>query len=64
MLTWLGQDLAQNTADWLIAFFHHPPYSKGSHNSDTEGQLIDMRANALPILEDYGVPRLDPAPPE
>jgi hypothetical protein len=55
MLTWLDQDLAQNTADWLIAFFHHPPYSKGSHNSDTEGQLIDMRANALPILEDYGV---------
>lgn len=55
MLTWLDQDLAQNTADWLIAFFHHPPYSKGSHNSDTEGQLIDMRANALPVLEAGGV---------
>jgi hypothetical protein len=55
MLTWLQSDLAANTKDWLIAFFHHPPYSKGSHNSDTEGQLIDMRQNALPILESHGV---------
>lgn len=36
MLTWLQNDLAANTKDWLIAFFHHPPYSKGSHNSDSE----------------------------
>ncbi len=55
MLTWLEADLAQNTADWLVAFFHHPPYSKGSHDSDTEGLLIDMRANALPVLEANGV---------
>jgi hypothetical protein len=55
MLTWLQNDLAANTKDWLIAFFHHPPYSKGSHNSDSEGELIDMRQNALPILESHGV---------
>lgn len=55
MLTWLRNDLAANTKDWLIAFFHHPPYSKGSHNSDTESQLVDMRKNALPILERHGV---------
>ncbi|MFM8359796.1 MAG: metallophosphoesterase, partial [Verrucomicrobiota bacterium] len=55
MLTWLQQDLAQNTADWLVAFFHHPPYSKGSHDSDTEAFLVQMRQNALPILESYGV---------
>jgi acid phosphatase type 7 len=55
MLTWLQSDLAANTKDWLIAFFHHPPYSKGSHNSDSEGELIDMRQNALPILESHGV---------
>jgi len=36
---------------WIIAFWHHPPYTKGSHDSDTEGELIDMRQNALPILE-------------
>lgn len=55
MLTWLQDDLTANNADWTIAFWHHPPYSKGSHNSDTEGRLIDMRQNALPILEDNGV---------
>ena len=55
MLTWLQQDLQAASADWLVAFWHHPPYTKGSHNSDTEGALIDMRENALPILESYGV---------
>jgi hypothetical protein len=55
MLSWLENDLATNQQDWLIAFWHHPPYSKGSHNSDTESGLIDMRENALPLLESYGV---------
>ncbi|MCF7733885.1 MAG: metallophosphoesterase family protein, partial [Akkermansiaceae bacterium] len=55
MATWLTQDLASTTATWIIAFFHHPPYTKGSHNSDTEGHLIEMRRNFLPILEDGGV---------
>lgn len=55
MLTWLKADLAASKQPWLIAYWHHPPYTKGSHNSDTEGQLIDMRENALPILEAAGV---------
>src|SRR5439155_3251440 len=55
MLTWLKSDLAANTQQWLIAFWHHPPYSKGSHDSDTETELIEMRQYALPILESYGV---------
>ena len=55
MLTWLSDDLQATDADWIIAFWHHPPYSKGSHNSDTESQLIDMRQNVLPILEGHGV---------
>ena len=55
MLTWLDNDLAQNTQKWTIAFWHHPPYTKGSHDSDLETQLIEMRQNALPILEDAGV---------
>jgi hypothetical protein len=55
MMTWLRQDLAATTQDWLIAFWHHPPYSKGSHDSDSESALTDMRRNALPILEDHGV---------
>ncbi len=55
MLTWLENDLAANRQDWLIAYWHHPPYSKGSHDSDRESKLRDMRENALPLLESYGV---------
>jgi hypothetical protein len=55
MLGWLQQDLAANTKPWTIAFWHHPPYSKGSHDSDIETALTEMRENALPILENGGV---------
>jgi hypothetical protein len=55
MLTWLEADLAQNTRDWVIAFWHHPPYSKGSHDSDLEHELVQMREHVLPILERGGV---------
>ena len=55
MMTWLENDLAANDKTWLIAFWHHPPYTNGSHNSDDEGSLGDMRENFVPILESYGV---------
>ncbi len=55
MMTWLESDLASTVQDWIVAFWHHPPYSKGSHNSDSEAELIQMRQNALPILEAGGV---------
>ncbi len=55
MATWLRADLLSTTNTWLIAFWHHPPYTKGSHNSDTEVELIEMRQNFLPILESAGV---------
>ncbi len=52
---WLEKDLAQVKAPWMIAFWHHPPYSKGSHDSDKEKNLVEMRENFLPILEKHGV---------
>ena len=55
MAAWLRNDLQSATATWLIAYWHHPPYTKGSHNSDTEAELIQMRQNFLPILEGAGV---------
>ena len=55
MMSWLAHDLAATRQEWIIAFWHHPPYSKGSHDSDTEGRLIEMRENALPLLESWGV---------
>jgi hypothetical protein len=55
MSIWLESDLQANTNQWIIAYWHHPPYTKGSHDSDTETELIEMRQNILPILEAYGV---------
>jgi len=55
MATWLGQDLAATQATWILACFHHPPYTKGGHDSDLESNLIAARANILPILESGGV---------
>ncbi|MFQ5604972.1 MAG: metallophosphoesterase [bacterium] len=55
MLTWLEEDLAANDKDWTIAFWHHPPYSKGTHDSDSDKPLVLMRQFAVPILEDGGV---------
>ena len=56
MLDWLEDDLlASESQRWTIALWHHPPYSKGSHDSDDESRLIDMRENAVEILEDHGV---------
>ena len=55
MMTWLALDLLGTTKDWIIAFWHHPPYTKGSHDSDSEVELIEMRQSALPLLEARGV---------
>ncbi|MEO8218976.1 MAG: fibronectin type III domain-containing protein [Acidobacteriota bacterium] len=55
MMTWLASDLASTGEQWIIAYWHHPPYSKGSHDSDSDPQLAEMRQNALPILENGGV---------
>jgi hypothetical protein len=54
MANWLRADLDANTNQWLIAFWHHPPYSKGSHDSDDEIEMIEMRQNIVPILESHG----------
>ena len=55
MAQWLRADLEEADAKWLVAFWHHPPYTKGSHDSDVEGPLIEMRENFMPILETAGV---------
>jgi len=53
---WVKADLEANkNKGWVIAYWHHPPYSMGSHNSDTERQLIKIRENFIQILERYGV---------
>ena len=55
MLAWLRADLAAASAPWIVAYWHHPPYTKGSHDSDAEPQLAQMRERFLPVLEAHGV---------
>lgn len=59
MLQWLANDVNTTEQEWIVAFWHHPPYSHGSHDSDdpndSGGRLFDIRENALPILENAGV---------
>lgn len=55
MLKWLEENLRTCQAEWLIAYWHHPPYSKGYHDSDIGTQQIFMRSRVLPILEAHGV---------
>jgi hypothetical protein len=50
-LKWLEGELAKDTSEWKIAFFHHPPYSSGGkHGSSTE-----LREVLEPIFIKYGV---------
>ncbi|MEC7583382.1 MAG: metallophosphoesterase [Planctomycetota bacterium] len=59
MMQWLRADLASTTARWTIVYMHHPPYSKGSHDSDSRtdssGRLFRMREVFVPELEAAGV---------
>lgn len=59
MVSWLKLDLERTRQEWVVCFFHHPPYTKGSHDSDdpkdSEGRLKEMREWVLPVLEAGGV---------
>ena len=53
---WIKKDLAMNkNKEWVIAYWHHPPYTMGSHNSDEESELREIREKLLPVLERFGV---------
>jgi len=59
MYQWLCADLAATDQDFIIAYWHHPPYTKGSHDSDnvidSTGRMQQMRERFLPVLDAYGV---------
>jgi acid phosphatase type 7 len=60
---WLKADLAATNKKWKIVFFHTPPYTKGTHDSDApsntwdkpEGELKIVRELLVPVLEQYKV---------
>jgi len=53
---WIKKDLAANkNKDWVVAYWHHPPYSKGSRESDGDPEMTAIRQNFIRILERLGV---------
>jgi hypothetical protein len=36
---------SRDFAKWIIAYWHHPPYTKGSHDPDFEIELVEMRGH-------------------
>lgn len=50
-IKWLETELAADTSEWKICFFHHPPYSSAKkHGSDKQ-----LREVVEPIFLKYGV---------
>jgi hypothetical protein len=48
---WLEEELAKDTSEWKIAFFHHPPYSSGGKHGSSSG----VREVVEPIFLKHGV---------
>jgi phosphodiesterase/alkaline phosphatase D-like protein len=59
MAEWLRKDLSANKKPWVIVAFHTPPYTDGSHKSDSDynsgGRMKEMRENFVPIFDEFGV---------
>ena len=56
MYNWLIADLTANQQDWTLVYFHRPPYSKGSHDSDTvNSRMAALRENFAPVFDRFGV---------
>ncbi|MCP9762772.1 metallophosphoesterase family protein [Lacihabitans soyangensis] len=57
--SWLMADLTANDANpsikWTVVIFHHPPYTKGSYDSDTRKELLDLANNLVPVFEAHKV---------
>lgn len=58
-LNWLKKDLAANKQDWTVVYFHYPPYTKGSYDSDNNTgfnlPLFKLRNLLVPIFDEYQV---------
>jgi hypothetical protein len=53
---WIKADLAANqNKEWIIAYWHHAPFSQGSRNSETDPEMTAIRQNFIRILERNGV---------
>ena len=54
-MKWLERDLKANKQKWTIVYWHHPPYTMASRNSDIEVDLKTIREGVVPLLDKYKV---------
>ena len=54
-MIWLEKDLKANKQKWTIVYWHHPPYTMASRNSDIEVDLKTIREGVVPLLDKYKV---------
>lgn len=52
---WVKKDLEANKLPWTVVYFHHPPFSKGTHDSDEELELTLIRENLVKLLDKHKV---------
>jgi hypothetical protein len=52
---WLEADLQSTNQDWIIVYMHHPPYSRGARDSDTDFLMTKVRTIYNPVFEANGV---------
>lgn len=58
MYNWLQSDLLANTKKFVVSYFHNPPYTKGTHDSDNSTldlPSFDIRQNLLTLMENNNV---------
>jgi Calcineurin-like phosphoesterase/Purple acid Phosphatase, N-terminal domain len=58
MYNWLQSDLLANTKKFVVCYFHNPPYTKGTHDSDNmtaDLPSFDIRQNLLTLMENNNV---------
>src|SRR5262249_4579761 len=54
MYSWIQDDMEyahSRGKRWLVVFMHKPPYSRGTHDSTTEPDLIELHNNLVPLFD-------------
>lgn len=53
---WLKKELEHSKdALWKVVILHHPPYTKRSHDSDAEQELVQLRKALVPLFDTYNI---------